>query len=360
MKTEAKIKIATVYKDIDLSHFIPYLMCDIRWLRISEALARAGFKVDIIMDNEKEIMAVNENLRYVSPHAAKWREYDVIKTVFHEGFDFITKMKADDHPFIISKLGSVVGKRDNVDGVYFYGDQQKELYEIQKNIARKSKYVTILTKQSKKLWIDEFGDKNNILLIPTGTDEYIPPPGKNPYPPFKEKIAVYIGNIYSSETQKEINHIWQMRLNKLGRLLKKRGIRLCLVAGGEANKIDRDAVTLLGSVEHDKIWDYQYFADVGIVLAQGKIQHNESSKIYYYIRTGLPVVSEDPVPNNNIIQEANLGFTVSFGDYTHMADKIEEAIYHDWDKEAAINHILKYHTWDKRVKTYGRIIRKEV
>ena len=105
---------------------------------------------------------------------------------------------------------------------------------------------------------------------------------------------------------------------------------------------------------------YQYFADVGIVLAQGGIQHNESSKIYYYLRTGLPVVCEESVPNNNIILEANLGFITKYGDYKQIVDKIEEAIHKEWDKRAAIDYILKNHTWDIRVQKYSQIIRDEL
>ncbi len=37
-------------------------------------------------------------------------------------------------------------------------------------------------------------------------------------------------------------------------------------------------------------WDWQHHARAGIVFAQGPVQDNESSKIYYYLRTGLPVI----------------------------------------------------------------------
>jgi len=97
-----------------------------------------------------------------------------------------------------------------------------------------------------------------------------------------------------------------------------------------------------------------------LVLAQGRVQHNESSKIYYYLRAGLPVISEKPVPNNRIIQEANLGYLVEYNQNEEIADRIEEAIRKDWDRAGAIRYILDHHTWDHRVEQYFRLIRSEL
>jgi glycosyltransferase involved in cell wall biosynthesis len=126
------------------------------------------------------------------------------------------------------------------------------------------------------------------------------------------------------------------------------------------DKIDHNVVTYLGAVRYEDIFDYHYFADVGIVLAQGEIQHNESSKIYYYLRTGLPVASEEPVPNNDVIREANLGFIVPYNDIHAMVKRIEEGIYKKWDRARAVDYILKNHTWNQRVQKYYRIIREEL
>lgn len=353
------IRIATVFSKNTTPHFRAYTMETVRWVRISEALARLGFKVDMIVNDGRNTVQKNENLRFVSYQNARWEQYHIIKTLFHEGFQFLLENKVDNHPFIISKLGSVVGKHNDAEGVYFFNRLREELYQVQKKISQKSRYITILTEQSKCLWRREFGQEDNILLVPTGVDRDIPLPSQNPYSTFKEKIAVFIGNLYNRFTQRKVNLKWQDRLNILGKLLKKRGIRLCLIGRGDIDKLDKDYVTYLGAVENDKIWDYQYFADVGIALAQGRIQHNESSKIYYYLRAGLPVVSEEPVPNNNVIREANLGFIVKYNDNKAMVEKIEEAIYKKWDKQTAIDYILEHHTWDVRVQRYYQIIKEK-
>lgn len=353
------IRIATVYTREILDDFKPIHMNFTRWLRISEALGKLGYKVDMIVNTKAGGTLKNGPVRRIPFSEVNWNDYQIIKTLFHRGFATLLKEGGADHPFIISKLGSVVGASDATAGVYFFNHERQHLYGIQEKIARTSRYITILTEESKSLWEKEHGKSSNLLMVPTGVDRHIPPPGQNPYREYKEKIAVYIGNLYLA-AQREINLLWQNRLNSLGRLLKRKGIRLCLLGLGYVDQIDHDAVTYLGGVENDRIWDYHYFADVGIVLAQGAIQHNESSKIYYYLRAGLPVVSEAPVPNNQLIREANLGFIAAYGNNEEMAALIGEAIARTWNKKRAIHQIVEKHTWDFRALVYQEVITKEL
>ena len=352
------IQIATVYEKHSYDEFKSYPMDLLRWLRISESLANLGYRVDMIVNTKRGLVQMNANLRYVPYSMVDWKQYDVIKTLFHKGFESIQREGEDNHPFIISKLGSVVGNNDPTEGVHFFNEEREYLYEMQKQINQKSRYITILTEPSRLLWEREFGRNGNILMVPTGVDREIPPPYNNPYKEFDEKIAAYIGNIYV-DTQREVNLLWQDRLNILGSLLKRKGIRLCFIGVGKVDKLDHNVVTCLGAIENNRMWDYQYFADVGLALGQGKVQHNESSKIYYYLRTGLPVVSEAPIPNNHLIRESGLGFIADYTDNQMMAEMIEAGIYQNWQKEEAIQYILKNHTWDKRAEIYDTLIRKE-
>ena len=351
------IRIATVYRKDLLDNFFPSDMSLVRWLKISESLADIGFNVDMIVNAKSGLIQKAPNLRYVPYCRVDWSQYDIIKTLFHEGFESLCSEGQDNHPFIISKLGSVVGNHDGTEGVHFFNEEREELFETQKKIDQKAKYITILTEPSKRLWERKFGEKTNILFVPTGVDREIPPPGRNPYGDLRQKIAVYIGNFYV-DTQRDINLLWQHRLNVLGSLLKKSGIRLYLVGPGNVSQLDPNSVVYLGPIDNSRIWDYQYFADVGIALAQGKVQHNESSKIYYYLRTGLPVVSEGPIPNNYLIKETNLGLIADYADDQVMAEMIEEAVHKKWHKKDAINYILSHHTWHKRAEAYERLIEK--
>jgi len=86
-------------------------MADIRWLKISQALARAGHQVDMAMHGDCAPLPPLPNLRSVELSRAKWNEYDAVKTVFHGGFELLEEYGGAQHPFIISKLGSVAGAR---------------------------------------------------------------------------------------------------------------------------------------------------------------------------------------------------------------------------------------------------------
>jgi hypothetical protein len=190
-------------------------------------------------------------------------------------------------------------------------------------------------------------------------DRNIPGRCINPYSEIAEPIAVYIGNLYTTG-QKEVNQLWVARLNRLGELLKKKGIRLCLIGPGNTRHLNRDAVTYMGPIRNEDIWDYHYFADVGIALAQGSQQNNDSSKIYYYLRAGLPVVSEEPIPNNDLVATTGHGFVCPYGDDHQMVDMIEAAVFKQWNRDLARDYIVRNHTWDHRARIYEKAIKRKL
>lgn len=349
------IKIATVYTSRPVEKLQAATMDMVRWLKVSEALARRGYQVEMIT-NEKSnrVININANFRRVPMTQFNWQNYDIIKTLFHEGFETLKKLKGTNHPFIISKIPPV----NFSDLTNFRFLSLLRLFYLQNQVDKSARYITVLNLNNKKIWQRIYGHRKHILIVPTGVDKVIPKPKRNPYFRIKQKIALFVG-YFGGQYNRKTNLFWQQKFNNLAQLLKIKGIRLCLVGRGLIDKLDFENISYFGEVEHDKFWDYQYFANCGIVLATNKNQHNESSKIYYYLRTGLPVVSEAPVPNNNIILEANSGFISSFNNEPKMADLIEKAIYKKWNKKKAIDYILKNHTWDKRAETYDEIIQKE-
>lgn len=354
----AAVRIATVCKPLPLSEGDLRSMDTIRWVRVSERLAAAGFRVDMIVGAGARLSPRHPNLRYVTAAEADWSAYDVIKTLYPRGFRELLQAGGGSHPFIISRLASVVGATDSVPGVHFLGPERQERYEIAQQIHRTSRYIAFSSEPNRELWRREYGtDPARLLMVPTGVDRTIPPPRRNPYQGLSDggKIVVYVGNIYTT-TQRHVNLLWQDRLNRLGRLLRKRGMRLVFVGPGLTDCLDQEAVVNVGPVAHDDVWDYQYFADVGIALAQGPVHYNEASKIYYYLRTGLPVVSEEPLPNNDVIAACGLGLVAPYNDDQALAEMVEAAAHHRWDKEAAIAYVLAHHTWDQRVATYVRVI----
>ena len=356
-------KIVTVYNRWK-KEFLPSDMSYIRWLKISEALSGLGHQVDIATNEnfrwwrKKSPIRMGENLRRVSLSRVRWGDYDVVKTLFNIGFETLEACGGKEHPFIISKLGSVVGPEE-MDGIYFYGKVRERLYSTQQKINQTSKYITVLSEPAKELWETCFGPKENILIVPGAADRDVPKPLKNPFPQDHQRRAIFAGHVYFKQDQPEANRILIDKLNALGKLLSRRGVRLYMLGSGDVGRLDQRHVTYLGVVSYEQSWDYFHHAHVGVVVAYGKYLHNnESTKIYHYLRVGLPVVSEAGFPNDHVVRESKLGFVVENGNMEAMADKIVEAARKDWDRDYAIQYILNNHTWDRRVEAYDRLIKR--
>ena len=336
----------------------------IRWLKISEALARRGHSVDIATNEtfspamERAAAENGLRLRCVPLHDVRWSEYDVVKTLFDLGFQTLEAHGGAGHPFIISKLGSIVDARDR-EGIYFYGAYREQLHAIQERINASSRYVTVLSESARDLWVELFGPKQNILLVPGAADREIPALADDPFPPGEHARVLFAGNVYTRDYQAEANDVLVAKLNRLGELLRDRGCRLYMIGVGDVSRLDPGCVTYLGFVSHDDAWNFFGHAHVGIVVSAGSFMHNnESTKIYHYLRAGLPVVSESGFPNDDVVRRAGLGFVVDSGDLLGMAQRVEEAAHATWDRATAVRYIKENHTWDTRVDVYDRLLRQ--
>ena len=106
-----------------------------------------------------------------------------------------------------------------------------------------------------------------------------------------------------------------------------------MLGPGDVRGSTRDTSPISAPCGYEDAWNYLHFADVGIVVAAAAFLHNnESTKIYHYLRVGLPVVSEAGFPNDHVIGEARLGFCVENGNLPALADAVAEAARTTWDR----------------------------
>jgi hypothetical protein len=342
-------------------------MSYIRWVKISEALARRGHEVHFATNaiewwpfGRRERVALRDGVRRVPLDRIRWADYDVVKTLFHDGFTTIANRGGADHSFIIAKLGSVVGPHD-MPGIYFHGRMRERLYAAQRAIAASARYVTVLSRQAGELWTACHGRSGDLLLVPGAVDAEIAAAGADPYPADGRPRVLFAGNIYRLQDQPEANRVLSAKLNALGTHLAKRGARLYFLGTGNTSALDRTVVTHLGHASYDASWDFMRFAAVGVVVAAGPFMHNnESTKIYHYLRAGLPVVSEAGFPNDHVVTESGLGDVVPNGDMVLMAERVDAAIQRDWDRHAGVAYVLANHTWDCRAAVYDRVIRAAI
>jgi hypothetical protein len=336
-------------------------MAFIRWHRMSAALARRGHTVDLASDDIRSLFGprMGDGFRIVPLRKVRWDDYDVVKTLFHTGFELLERRGGGAHPFIIAKLGSVVGPRD-MDGVFFYGSARERMYRVQERIHDRARYVTLLTEPAVRLWRDCYTGGAEVLLVPGAVDAVIPPPRHNPYPRSDSAACLFSGNFYTrrSSSQAEAHRVIAGKLNRLGRLLGDRGVRLHVVGPGDRRSLEPRHLDYHGAVSYHESWDYLHHAAVGVVVAAGPFMHNnESTKIYHYLRAGLPVVSEAGFPNDDVVRESGLGYVVENGALERMADCVAEAARRHWHRAAAVDYVLRAHTWDVRAGVYDRLLR---
>src|SRR6202035_1980493 len=101
----------------------------------------------------------------------------------------------------------------------------------------------------------------------------------------------------------------------------------------------------VGRIEASEYWNWQRHANVGLVLAQGPIQDNESSKIYYYLRTGLPVVCERGVPNSWLLEQTANGAVVDYCDILGMVEAAIRFTKSPPELNGLVKHMVEKHSW---------------
>jgi hypothetical protein len=223
-------RIATIYRPTP-TRFLPMDMSFIRWLKISEALARLGHEVDLVVDEPLRLgwwlrrpLRMAGSLRRIPLRGIDFSAYDVVKTLFHSGFENLVRRGGDQHPFVICKLGSVVGPRD-MEGIYFYGDHRAWMFGVQRRMARTARYITVLSQPAAALWRSEVCADSRLLLVPGGVDREIPEPAE-PVSTRREKRCLFSGNIYGRTQQPQAHATLVAKLNELGRHLRGYGVRL--------------------------------------------------------------------------------------------------------------------------------------
>jgi hypothetical protein len=356
-------RIVVVYNTERFRVAEPVDMARIQLIEMASALARLGHHVDIAtaeipLQLGRGPVEMTERLRRVALSRVRWEEYDAVETNFHQGWETLSQFGGAAHPFIIAKLGSVVGPRD-MPGIYYYGRDRERMFDIQSQIHAGARYVTLLSKPAQDLWTQSFGPRDGHLLVPGAAATNIPGRGPDPYPARADGVArvLFSGNIYN-KSQPEANRVLVAKLNELGELLAPRA-RLFFAGPGDTRAVNSRFVTNLGVVPYVDSWQHMFHADVGIVVSAGAFMHNnESTKIYHYLRAGLPTVSESGFPNDHVVTESGLGFVVPSDDMKQLAARVLEAVETPWDRDCAIGYILASHTWEARVRVYDDVLRR--
>lgn len=323
-------------------------MDTIRWLELSRALARLGYDVEMVTE-EGEDVELSKRLRVRNISLARWGTYNVVKTTHHTDV-----FAVPEHPFLICRVGRVV---DELHPQRVYRHRQ-ELLQAQDLIAGRAKRAVLMCEENLQRWQKHYPAGPPGVVVPNGCPTTIPNVGPSPYDG-TGKRALYLGSLTSSR--------FVQVLNSLGRLLKDRGVEVHHVGrsqlelyGESDEQLDPMAVISHGAFPEPQSWDYLFHADVGLMIARGdQVFDNEISKVYYYLRAGVPTVSEQFISTNSLITETEWGEVTPYGDVSAMAEAVVRWVDAAHSRRSEIGEsVAQRHSWDRRAKIYHQLFQE--
>jgi len=317
----------------------------VRLKAIAKGLIEEGFLTEIIAPVEKE--GVIDSIPVKPLSYLNKNRYDLIKTCYHFSIELLGDYRGPVVSRIVRVVDEILPERDE--------KIRERLLKCQELINKRASVISLNNRENEERWRRFYGNKQEVIFTPTGCPEEIPPSKGNPYGTGR-KILLFIGSICAGRM---VNI-----LNKMAETLKDKGeihyigkSKLNLYDGG--GELSNDIIRH-GELPEDEIWDYIRYASCGIALATGHHPFdNDISKIMNYLRGGLPVLSEEPIVNNELIKELNYG---NFFSYDNMDDLIIKARNLLDNPPDGREHVMAFmagkHSWKERAKIYGELFQR--
>lgn len=275
--------------------------------------------------------------------------YQVIKTSYHYSIELIPDCAGP----IVSRIVRVVdGELPERDAPF-----RERLLACQEAIRDRSSILVLNNAENKRRWQAQYGGKPRIELIPTGCPAEIPPPRRNPYLG-KTPAMLFLGSVAAPRMVHMINEAASLLEGSCAIHLV--GLNKACLYGGDDDCVLSPLVVDHGELPEPEVWDYIRHAAVGLALATGPHAFdNDVSKILNYLRGGLPVLSEGPIINNELVRQTGLGTTFRFDDVNDLAAKARELLHCDFrdKKQEVMQFMASEHSWDRRVEAYVALFR---
>ncbi len=318
----------------------------IRLRAISKGLVNKGIETEILAPVEKEgCLDGIVPVRHFS--SLKSGSYDLVKTCYHFSIDLTYGYEGP----IVSRIVRVVDDRlPERDGAI-----REQLLKCQTTIRKRASCVVVNNAENEERWHKFYGLTPPVICVPTGCPSAIPLPGKSPFDPH-EKVILFLGSIAAPRMITIINEI-ACRLEGVAGVHFIGSDKSHLYGRNKENVLS-PLVIQHGALPEKRVWNYIFHARIGLAVATGPHAFdNDMSKIFSYLRGGLPVLSEEPIVNNTLIRETGFGLTFQ---YDNIEDLIEKALLllHNpplEKREAVMAFMAREHSWERRVETYAKL-----
>ena len=315
----------------------------IRWIEIGRHLVQAGCRVHLVTDQPGGVRQL-AGLPVIDAASADWDEYAGIKVCYQHSIDIVPE-----HPSIIVRMCRVVDehspRRD--------AGRRQELLRQQARVAERAGWVALNGPDNADRWRRLYGERQQILNVPTGCPESIPAPGQSPFPDGR-RIVLYCGALTAPRFPGALNAVARRLRDKAADIeVHFVGRDRLHCYSGSSEPLDPDLVHAHPSVDASQAWRYILHADVGLALSPSTdVFECELAKIYYYLRGGLPTVTESTALNRCLIEETGHGAVARYDDPDELARCALEALSLKRRHPQVMAHMAANHSWRRRAAVY--------
>lgn len=315
----------------------------VRLTALTSALIEFGLDVYILAPVQKPGL-LGGRVPVLPVHTTNLDQYALLKTCYHQS---IRLVKGFSGP-VVSRIVRVV------DQTWPQRDKQarKELLACQHSISQRAQAVALNNQINQHRWTKAYPAPGLTVLTPTGCPAHLPAPGPSPYAGHKP-VFLFLGSLAAP---------------RMLRLLNALAEDCRSVA--EIHLVGRNKTALYGQeldlspliVDHGEhsepgLWNYLYHADLGLALAAGPHAfNNDLSKIYAYLRTGLPVVVEARVIQSTLVRDLQFGRVFAYGSLPSLTKECLELIRSPPAHASKVmDHMATKHSWETRAGTYANL-----
>ena len=274
--------------------FAPPAGIDLVRLRaIARGLMARGIETEIISPVERE--GLIEDCIPVRKLTAlnRTRRYDLLKTSYHDSIRLVEGFRGPVVSRIVRVVDERLPERDEA--------TRQGLLRCQAMIKERASAVALNNKQNRVRWHAMYGDVPPTVLVPTGCPATIPQVPGNHFPD-GEPAILFLGSLAAPRMVEMLN-LAARRLKRRARIHMVGLNKACMYGADATCTLDR-LITDHGELPEPAIWGFISHATAGLALATGPHAFdNDMSKIVSYLRGGLPVLSEEPIVNNDLIRE---------------------------------------------------------
>ncbi len=270
--------------------------------------------------------------------------YDLVKTSYHDSIMLLGCYKGPVVSRIVRVVDERLPERDEA--------SRRKLLDCQELIGSRASALVLNNAENRTRWHVLYGNRLPISLIPTGCPAVIPEAVENPFKGGAPAI-LFLGSL-AAPRMAEILNGTARRLEGTARVHFIGRNKTGLYGGAGECRLD-PLIEVHGEMAEVQVWAYIRHADCGLALATGPHAFdNDVSKILNYLRGGLPVLSEDPIVNNELIEQTGYGKTFRHGD---VDDLVVRALQILGDppvhkRDSVMRFMATEHSWDKRVESY--------